>query len=103
MSGRSSFATPTNVYPKNGQVIVTTPYGEGWSRGWISFTNNTDSLMFIEYQLHNLDNDWWRVPTYHRWYGTYGDEDEVQPFNRGETYGFQIIIVEVLMTLVIMP
>lgn len=92
MSGRSSFATPTNVYPKNGQVIVTTPYGEGWSRGWISFTNNTDSLMFIEYQLHNLDNNWWRAPTYHRWYGTYGDEDEVQPFNRGETYGFQIIM-----------
>lgn len=43
MSGRSSFAVPTNVTPKNGQVLVFNDDNEAP----ISFTNNTDAMSFV--------------------------------------------------------
>lgn len=95
MSGRSSFALPTNVYPKNGAVLVPTPYTdehEGemfYSYGYMSFTNNTDDMMFIENSFFNLDELWMTPPEYYHWYGTYGIDQEVQPFNRGETFSFR--------------
>lgn len=86
MSGRSSFALPTNVYPKNGQVLVFNDRNEAW----LSFTNNTDSLTFIEYKAYNLDTHSAGGPVdqfYHRWYT---QTEPVTLTNRGETYSFRI-------------
>lgn len=87
MSGRSSFATPTNVYPKNGQVIVFNDRDEAW----LSFTNNTDSLMFTLTTFYNIDTKWENYSMWHFWYTMDGDERKIAPQNRGETSSFRIV------------
>lgn len=86
MSGRSSFATPTNVYPKNGQVVVFNDTNEAW----VSFTNNTDSLMFTYIDLFNVDTDEKVQFIWHHWYNKNGDEEIVEPHNRGETRSIRL-------------
>lgn len=83
VSGRSSFATPTNVYPKNGQVIVFNDNDEAW----FSFTNNTDSLMFIQYDAYDLDRRQQTEIFTHRWKTS---TEPVVPSNRGETHSFSV-------------
>ena len=83
MSGRSSFATPTNVYPKNGQVIVFNDDNEAW----FSFTNNTDSLTFIQYDTYNLNGDEKVESAYYHWYER---DRSVAALNRGEVESFLI-------------
>ena len=78
MSGRSSFATPTNVYPKNGQVIVFNDNDEAW----LSFTNNTDSMMFVYLEIYNVNIENIKVST--QWQHWYERDGSVSPFNRGE-------------------
>ena len=86
MSGRSSFATPTNVYPKEGQVIVFDDRNEAW----LSFTNNTDSLMFIMASFRNMDTRAEVMDLWYHWYTRYNGDYKVFPANRGETYSFRI-------------
>ena len=86
MSGRSSFALPTNVYPKNGQVLVFNDRNEAW----LSFTNNTDSLTFIEYKAYNLDTHSAGGPVDQFCFRRYTQAEPVAPKNRGETYSFRI-------------
>lgn len=76
MSGRSSFAMPTNVYPKNGQVIV---FNED-NRATMTFINNTDSLTFFRYNFYNIDT---MKRSYYimSWY--YSKDDPLVPFDRG--------------------
>ena len=85
MSGRSSFATPTNVYPKNGQVIVFNDQNEAW----LSFTNNTDSMMFTYLQVYNVDID--NINVFNIWNHWYEKDGSVSPFNRGEVCSIRLL------------
>lgn len=87
MSGRSSFATPTNVYPKNGQVVV---FNDD-DMAWFSFTNNTDSLTFIQFDTYNLDTEQGVERVLHHWYHTGTENNEkIDPGDRGETHSFSV-------------
>ena len=87
MSGRSSFATPTNVYPKNGQVVVFNDDNEAW----FSFTNNTDSLTFVQYDTYNINTNFPVEKVIHHWRKGGTDDDEVIHLgHRGEKRSFRV-------------
>lgn len=80
MSSRSSFATPTNVNPKNGGTVVFNEDNEAI----FTFTNNTDSLMFVGFNFYNLDAE--GISTYDVINWHYSAAEPVTIINRGETY-----------------
>lgn len=92
MSGRNTFATPTNVYPKNGAALVF----NNDNKAVISFTNNTDSAAFIKYTIHDLMTGVSRS-TFCRWYN---EARFARISNRGDIFkipierGFEIWVDE---------
>lgn len=79
MSGRNAFATPTNVYPKNGQSVVM----DSNDMYYMSFTNNSDAIAFVRFAIYDATTDEWIRSVFCRWFNS-------QTFsitsNRGDSY-----------------
>lgn len=92
MSGRNALATPTNVYPRNGNVVTLDPVNNNDSddRFVLSFTNQSDSLSY--YQIKIYDSTTNKLVRDYVW-KTLLDEDEINDpysdsiyrYHRGDT------------------
>ena len=79
MPGRNAFATPTNVYPRNGAPVVF----NGDNQFFCSFTNNSDSIAFVQYDFYDALTNEWLLSKYCRWV----NEDTFSiTSNRGDRY-----------------
>ena len=83
MPGRNAFATPTNVYPRNGAAVVFDSNDQFMS----SFTNNSDSIAFVGYEFTDATTNEWVKTTYCRWFNS---DTFAITSNRGDRYTFPI-------------
>lgn len=81
MPGRNAFATPTNVYPRNGAPVVL----DSDDMLWTSFTNNSDAIAFVEYEFYDATTNEWLQTKYCKWFD---DETFAITANRGDRYTF---------------
>lgn len=81
MSGRNAFATPTNVYPRNGAPVV---FNEN-DQFLASFTNNSDAIAFVRYEFRDATTNEWLNTLYCRWYNP---STFAITSNRGDKYTF---------------
>ena len=79
MSGRNAFATPTNVYPRNGAPVVF----DSNDQILCSFTNNSDSIAFVRYDFFDATTDEWLQTKYCKWFD---DTTWAITSNRGDRY-----------------
>lgn len=81
MSSRGSFGTPTNVTPKNGQVLVFNEDNEAP----LTFTNNTDSLSFIGLNITDVVDPYSEyMPLYDKIMKCFNMSRPVITHNRGD-------------------
>ena len=81
MPGRNAFATPTNVYPRNGAPVVFNSDNQFIA----SFTNNSDAIAFVRYTFYDATTDEWHQTRYCRWYN---NTTFAVTSNRGDRYNF---------------
>ena len=81
MSGRNAFATPTNVYPRNGEPVVFNSDDQFLA----SFTNNSDAIAFVKYEFRDATTNEWLNTLYCRWFNS---DTFAVTSNRGDRYIF---------------